>query len=422
MEITILAIGSRGDVQPLVALGLGLQAAGHKVCVATHATFERVVRNSGLGFFLLQANPKEILEGEAGQAAMEGGSNPLRSLQDFARMINPAILQTGADCWAACQEADVILYSPLGFYGAPDIAEKLDIPAIGAYLQPIHRTRAFPSYAVPNLRHLGGIINRLTYLLTDVLFWLPYRSAVNQFRQEQLNLPPISRWVNYARRWQQHMPVIYGFSPNVVSKPPDWGDHIEITGYWFVDKPADWQPPPDLVDFLAAGPSPVYIGFGSMSSRKPEQTTGIALKALARTEQRGLLATGWGGLAQADLPHNVFKIEAVPHDWLFPQMAAVVHHGGAGTTAAGLRAGVPTITVPHFTDQPFWGRRVADLGVGPQPIPRKQLSVERLAEAIEEAVSNKEMQRRVAALGERIRDEDGVARAVEAISLFLSHR
>lgn len=420
MEIVILAIGSRGDVQPLVALGLGLQAAGHQVCVATHATFETMVRNSGLRFSLLQVNPKELMEGEAGQAAMEGGGNPLSSLQDFARMIKPAILQTGADCWAACQGADLILYSPLGFYGAPDIAEKLNIPAIGAWLQPDHRTSAFPSYALPRMRNLGGFANRLTYLLTDALLWLPFRSAVNQVRQEKLDLPPISPWVNYRRRWQQHMPVIYGFSPLVVPKPSDWGDHIEITGYWFLDKRADWQPPPDMVDFLEAGPAPVYIGFGSMSSRSPDETTDIALKALGRIKQRGLFVTGWGGLGAIDLPSSAFMVESVPHDWLFPKMAAVVHHGGAGTTAAGLLAGVPSVIVPHFTDQLFWARRVSELGVGPQSIPRNQLSVARLADALQEAVSSSVMRRRVTVLGERIRHEDGVACAVEAIHNFVA--
>ncbi len=227
--------------------------------------------------------------------------------------------------------------------------------------------------------------------------------------------------MNYLKQlYKQQKPAIYGISPNVLPKPPDWGDNIEITGYWFLDTPADWQPPKDLVDFLLAGPPPVYVGFGSMSIRNPEETTEIVIQALSRTKQRGLLATGWGGLKLADLPDNVFKIDSVPHDWLFSQMAAVIHHGGAGTTAAGLRAGIPTITVPFFVDQPFWGKRVAELGVGPQPIPRKQLSVERLAAAITTVVSDKELQRRVAVLGERIRTEDGVAKAVEVIQHHLS--
>ena len=217
---------------------------------------------------------------------MEGGGNPLRSLLDFGRMVSTAYSQVSADGWTACQEADMVIYSTMGFYVAPHIAEKLNLPAIGAYFQPVHRTRAFPSFTSPSQRHLGGILNLLTYLPADTIFWLPYRSAVNQFRQ-QLNLPPIPPWVNATRKWARDNPVIYGFSPNVVPRPPDWGDHIKITGYWFLDSEAGWQPPTDLADFLAAGPPPVFVGFGSISTSKPEETTELVLRALSRTGNAG---------------------------------------------------------------------------------------------------------------------------------------
>ncbi len=421
MRISIIALGSQGDVQPLVSLGLGLQVSGHQIQIVTHPLFERMARDVGLEFSPVHMNPREVIESEAGQKSL-ARRNPIRGFQDFAQMVSPFILQAGSDCLMVSQETDAILYSPLGSYVAPHIAERLDIPAIGAYQQPIHETSAFPSFGSPTQRNLGSVVNRLTYQINRVMFWLPYRSVVNQFRQECLNLPPIPRSVNYSKYWGQNMPVVYGFSPSVVPKPSDWGDHIEVTGYWFLDRPADWQPPADLVDFLVAGPPPVYIGFGSMSTRKPEERTDLVLQALARTKQRGVLATGWGGLGQAELPEDVFKIKSVPHDWLLPQMAAVVHHGGAGTTAAGLRAGIPSIVIPFWIDQPFWGRRVSDLRVGPEPISRKKLSVERLTTAIQIAVSDKEMRRRAVALGEHIRAEDGVARAVEAINRFICQR
>lgn len=176
-----------------------------------------------------------------------------------------------------------------------------------------------------------------------------------------------------------------------------------------------------LAAFLEAGPPPVYIGFGSMVSSRPQETAELALQALARAGQRGVLASGWGGLHREALPEEVFLLDAAPHSWLFPRMAAVVHHGGAGTTAAGLRAGVPSILTPFFGDQPFWGRQVHKLGVGPQPIPQRQLSAANLAAAIQQAVTDTEMQQRAADLGRRIRAEDGVARAVEVLQrLFLS--
>jgi sterol 3beta-glucosyltransferase len=206
----------------------------------------------------------------------------------------------------------------------------------------------------------------------------------------------------------------------VVPKPPDWGDNLNITGYWFLDESASWQPPQQLADFLAAGPPPVYIGFGSMSDRKPEETTNLVLRALAQSKQRGILATGWGGLGQQDLPGEVFKIDRAPHDWLFPRVAAAVHHGGAGTTAASLRAGIPCVIIPHFMDQPYWGQRVVDLGVGPQFIPRDQLTEERLTSAILEALGNQSMRQSAVTLGDQIRAEDGVGQAVKVLDRYLS--
>jgi sterol 3beta-glucosyltransferase len=188
-----------------------------------------------------------------------------------------------------------------------------------------------------------------------------------------------------------------------------------VTGYWFLDPAEDWMPAPALVDFLAAGPPPVYVGFGSMSSRKPEETTALILGALARTGQRGIIHAGWGGMQRADLPDSVLMIDGVPFSWLFPRVAVVVHHGGAGTTSAGLRAGVPAVVVPFFGDQPYWGQRVADLGVGPAPIPRKKLTAERLAQAIQVAVTDHAMRQRAAELGTKIRAEDGVACAVAVV-------
>jgi len=420
MNITMLAIGSRGDVQPLVALGLGLQSAGHVVQVATHTEFDNFVQSRGLPFFPLQMDSRECLASEVGQDSMEEGTSPMRSLLDFARMVNTALEQLSIDTLAACQATDMIIYSPLGSFVAPHVAEKVKVPTIAAILAPMHRTRAFPSYGAPTTRNLGGLLNLLSYYPAEALVWLPYRSTVNKIRQELLNLPPIPWWVNYARQWEKQSKAICGFSPTVVPKPADWGKHVDITGYWFLDGEVDWEPSTQLADFLAAGTPPVYIGFGSMSTRDPEHKTEIALQALSRSGQRGLLVTGWGGLRAAELPDHVLQIEAAPHDWLLPRMGAVVHHGGAGTTAAGLRAGKPTIIIPHFIDQPFWGKRVLDLGVGPPPIPQQKLSVDRLAEAISLAMNDEGMQQRAADLGDQISTEDGIGRAVEVINGHIS--
>jgi UDP:flavonoid glycosyltransferase YjiC (YdhE family) len=296
------------------------------------------------------------------------------------------------------------------------IAEKLGIPAYPAYLQHVHTTAVYPSAMMPAAPWLGGVYNRLTYALGGELFWWAMRPIISAWRQERLGLPALPRRSQFAAWIREPKPCFYGFSPTVVPRPPEWGDHIHITGYWFLPAPASWQPPAGLADFLAAGPPPVFVGFGSMTGRNPEQMAELVLAALARSRQRGLLLTGWGGLKPGDLPGDVYAIEAAPFDWLFPRVAAVVHHGGAGTTGAGLAAGKPSIVVPFFADQHFWAWRVAALGAGPRPIPRRQLSAERLAAAITEVTTSPAIQARAAALGERIRAEDGVGTVVRLAS------
>jgi UDP:flavonoid glycosyltransferase YjiC (YdhE family) len=209
--------------------------------------------------------------------------------------------------------------------------------------------------------------------------------------------------------------VLYGFSHAVIPPAADWGANVHVTGYWFLDRSESWTPPPALADFLAAGPPPVYLGFGSMSTQKPRETADLVLAALSKAGQRGIILSGWGGMTASDLPGTVFPLASAPFTWLFPRMAAVAHHGGAGTTAQGLRAGVPSIVIPFFGDQPFWGARVRALGAGPAPIPRKKLTVERLAEAIEQAVSDQGMRAKAAAIGAKIRAEDGVACAAQIV-------
>ncbi|MBM3121917.1 MAG: glycosyltransferase family 1 protein, partial [Chloroflexi bacterium] len=195
---------------------------------------------------------------------------------------------------------------------------------------------------------------------------------------------------------------------------------IHVTGYWFLDPSEGWRPAADLLDFLNGGPPPVYIGFGSMVHRRPEEVAALVCDALQRSGLRAVWSAGWGGLASTRLPNSVFMTGSIPHAWLFPRMAAVVHHGGVGTTAAGLRAGVPSIAIPYFGDQPFWGRRIAELGVGPKPIPRSRLTADRLALALQSATTDTGMQARAARLGEAIRAEDGIGNAVRVIEESLA--
>lgn len=417
MRLTVIAAGSRGDVQPLLALAAGLQAAGHAVRVATHPEFETPAREQGLDFFRLNSSPSQLMQSPAMRAAMGGNRNPVVMARGILKTIEPQFAQGLAEIRDACigTNADALLVSMLGFLGGCHVAEKLGIPCYEAYVLPVTPTRAFPSPILGTAANFGGLGNRLSWMAMGTMSSLLITPLMNRARRAVLDLPPVSFARLMREREARHMPVLYGFSRHVLPKPPDWAPWHHVTGYWFLKRPGHWQPPPALVDFLESGPPPVYVGFGSMTGRDPERIASITLEALARAGQRGVLATGWGGLRLGDLPRDVFTIDAVPHDWLLPHMAAVVHHGGSGTTAAGLRAGAPSILVPFGGDQYLWGRRVHALGVGPAPIVRPALTAERLAAGLRRATGDAEMRARAAALGECLRAEDGVARAVAVL-------
>jgi UDP:flavonoid glycosyltransferase YjiC (YdhE family) len=318
-----------------------------------------------------------------------------------------------AECGlAAAQGMDIVLAGMGGLYIGLAIAEKLNLSLLQAYVVPFTPTQDFSSVLAPKL---PASLNRLSHHLTRQLMWQGFRSADTLARKKVLGIPPAPISGPYNSKPAHGMPILYGFSPSVIPAPSDWNESAHITGYWFVEEADDWQPPSALVDFLQSGSPPVYIGFGSMSNRKPEQTADLVIQALERINQRAILLTGWGGLQRANIPDSIFMIDSVPHSWLFPRVSAVVHHGGASTTAAGYKAGVPSVVVPFFGDQPFWGRRIQELGVGPAPIPRRKLTVDRLAQAILETVTNTTMRQRAAELGSKIQAEDGIANAVEVI-------
>ena len=420
MRIAIIASGSRGDVQPFLPLGRGLRQAGYDVRLVTNENFESLVRAYGLDFWPLSGNVQAVVESPEMQARLETGSF-LAVMRYAQQALQMATLRWMEEGLAAARGADLLMAGLGGLFVALALAEKLDRPLVQAHYCPFTPTAAFPGALVPpGVARLGGLANRLSHHLTRQLLWQQARAADASARRQVLGAPSAPFWGPFRSPALAHGPVLYGFSPAVISRPADWPANLHITGYWFTDNAAElnWAPPPAIQSFLNSGPPPVYIGFGSMSARRPEETARLILRALEAAGLRAILASGWGGLRLKHLPDSVLLVDSVPHDWLFQHVAAVAHHGGAGTTAAGLRAGVPSVVIPFFADQPFWGRRVEELGVGPRPIPRQQLTSERLAQALRQATEDALMRRRAAELGARIRAEDGVAQAVAAVRAF----
>ncbi|MBZ0293487.1 MAG: glycosyltransferase [Anaerolineae bacterium] len=410
MRVLITTFGTRGDIQPFIALGKGLKAAGYETAICTSEGFKSFVEEHEVPYLFMDNELLRLSQAALGENHGEG------STLSVIRKMVPAMRHSMDDEWKAALafQPDLIIYHPkcLGSY---HVAEKLQIPAMMALPLPFYTpTRAFPVPFFSGL-HLGGAVNYLSYKFM-ALSSAMYGGTVNDFRAKTLGLAPISRFADLLVRSDgSPVPVLYAYSAHILPIPDDFPAHVYVTGYWFLDHSNGWQPKAELVQFLQAGPPPVYIGFGSMGHRKGEQRTRIILDAVEKSGMRGLLASGWGGLKASDLPDKVYMLESVPHDWLFPQVAAVVHHGGAGTTAAGLRAGKPSIICPFIADQPFWGRLIDQRGVGPKPIPQSQLTGGRLADAITAAVNDEAMQHRAAELGQTIRAEDGIAHALEVI-------
>ena len=407
MHITILALGSRGDVQPYANLGDGLQKAGHRVRLVTFGTFAALAAEYDLDFHPIQGDARALVAG--------AGSDMLALVRSFGALAEGYARDLSDP---RLGETDLILNQlPGGLYGY-DLAERYRVPLVLGSVIPLARTRAFPLMGFPHSPIRLPGYNRATYWIGEQMTWQMFRSVINRWRMETLHLRSLPLGGYFDQLGSQRIPILNGFSPSVVPPPPDWGEYVHTTGSWFPPE-EHWQPPTALQRFLEAGSPPVFIGFGSMPLKNPRHTTGILLEALARSGQRGILHTGWGGIGAQALPDRVLKIDSAPYGWLFPRMAMVIHHGGSGTTAFGLRAGVPCGVVSFLFDQHFWGERISALGAGPRPIRFSQLSPAALAKMILSGVSSGTMRQGAAAVGRRLRAEDGIANAVRVIDEIL---
>jgi sterol 3beta-glucosyltransferase len=408
MRATILAPGSRGDVQPYVALGQALSAIGHRATIVTTLDHEALVRSHGLEVVTLPLDVSVELARVETNRAVEGGGvlASFRAFADIARRSSRALAEIGLE---AARDADVVV---TGFSAAvlgEAIATKLGRPLIQAYNVPVTASGSLPGALFPGL-DLGPLSRWLGHALTRTALWQTARTSASEAAVEVLGVPRIPL-LPTSRVGLVPGPLVYGLSEVLVPRPRDWPAEIEVTGAWLVEEPSTFEPPPELERFLAAGPPPVCVGFGSMSTEKPRDVSALVVEAARAARTRLVLLSGWAGLEAEQVSDEVLTIRAAPHGWLYPRCRAVVHHGGAGTTAAALSAGVPAIVAPFHGDQPFWASRVHTLGLGPRPIPRTSLTAARLSAALREASSDEAMRARAAASGARARSERGAQRA-----------
>lgn len=414
-NITLLTIGSRGDVQPYMALGKGLVKEGHNVTIATHGEFGDWIKKSGFNFKEIAGNPAELMSFMVTHNAMS-----VSFLKEAQKRFKSWIAHLLTTSWEACQGSDILIESPSAMAGI-HIAEALGIPYFRAFTMPWTRTRAYPhAFFVPDQKK-GGTYNYLTHVLFENVFWKGISGQVNKWRVKELDLPK----TNLYRLQQTRVPFLYNVSPTVLPPAVDFPDWVKVTGYWFLDEGSgDYKPPEDLVKFMsdaaADGKKIVYIGFGSIVVKDAKSLTKAVVGAVQRAGVRCILNKGWSDRLddkgkdkiEVKLPPEVYNSGAIPHDWLFPRIDAAVHHGGSGTTGASLRAGIPTIIKPFFGDQFFYATRVEDLGAG---IGLKKLTVKSLGNALVTATEDLKIIEKAKRVSEQIKHEHGVLSAIEAI-------
>ncbi|MGW4946155.1 glycosyltransferase [Actinoplanes sp. NPDC004185] len=398
MRVLIVTAGSRGDVAPFTGLGVRLRQAGHQVALAAHDRFAGLVRESGLEHRSLPGDPVELVRARTAAPSPEAAQSVFAAFLDE---LGEGVLS------AAGAGTDVLLTA---FGPAPLsrlVAAGLGIPSAGVYLAPGVPTGEFPPPGGPaagdrtaadNVAAGREVLARTETLYADVLRRLRAR----------LDLPAVAG-AGPPDDW----PIFHGFSPAVVPRPADWPAAVQVTGYWWPARAGQWQPSDLLTSFLEAGPPPVFVGFGSMTPDH-ERLHDIVAAAVGRAGVRAVVQSGWAGLGPAG--DDILVVDDLPHDWLFPRTAAVVHHAGAGTTAAGLRAGVPAVPVPILVDQPFWADRLHRLGVAPQPLPLGELTAGTLADALRSCLARPAYRERATELARRIRAEDGAAAVISFVT------
>ncbi|OQE69651.1 hypothetical protein PENNAL_c0130G04309 [Penicillium nalgiovense] len=418
MNVVIQIVGSRGDVQPFIALGTRIMASGHRVRIATHGVFEQFVRKAGLEFFPIGGNPEELMSFMVKNPGIIPKMSTLVSgeIGQKRRMI-AEILQ---GCWRSCLEPDpntkapfvanAIIANPPSFAHI-HCAEALGVPLHIMFTMPWSPTRQFP-HPLANIIGSGAhasVNNFMSYSMVEILTWSGLADIINEWRARTLNLEQLSPRTAAGMMEALRIPHTYCWSPALIKKPSDWPYYIDVCGFFFRQEPS-YIPQPDIAHFMSIGTTPIYIGFGSIVMENAEKMTSVIQSACQRLGVRAIVSKGWSQLGKNCNSSDIMFIDDCPHEWLFKHVAAVVHHGGAGTTACGLLNGCPTAIIPFFGDQPFWATMVSAAGAGPPPIDIKTLTAESLAEGIKFCLTS-DARRAASSIAALMRSEEGVENA-----------
>lgn len=419
-RITILALGTRGDVQALVALGVGLQSTGHDVTIAADSQFENLVIDNNLKFIPIQTNIKKFVHEMTQDLSQQGvKNNSSKPFLNTLKKMKPFFSTLAKEYWEACLNAEVVMPQGITAILAYSMLEKLEHPplVIPANVNPLHHTNSFPSLLSPIQKNFSKTFNKISWWYKDFLTYF-YIKPLNQWRKNYLNLPPYK--IKPRDIW------LYGISPTVLPKPNDWDETLHLTGFWRLKPSGNWQPSLELDNFLKSGPPPFCItlgsifGYGKFSNK--EKIVEIILESLNKTKQRAILISSADEFTSIQPSKDIFISNEVNFDWLFPKLTAIIDHAGIGTSSAALIAGIPSICVPIVADQFFWAHRMHEIGASTKPIPLKRLSTDLLTKAINEVIDYPYIREKVLAIKKRMQKEDGVATAVELINNYIKYK
>lgn len=408
MRVVTIIIGTRGDIQPQVALSRGLIEKGHEACIVAPKNYSDFVTGYGVEFFPLSCDFKGLIDSDLGKKVMTTGS--MGDFISFEKMREKEFENSGHEALEACKGADFIIYTTI-FPGGKSIAEKLNIPCAEAILQPMSATGEFPPLLFETKGQNSRFKNKLLHRLADTFGYLYEISEDNKLRK-RIGMKPCNIFNGNSSEVQ----ILYAFSEYFLKRPSDWGNNLHVTGFWMLEDNSGWRPSEDLQNFLNAGKKPIYIGFGSTISDNPQKDLETIGRALDLSGERGIVISGWQNFGDnAILPKNIYLMKGAPFDKLFPLVTAAVHAGGAGTFSAAIKAGIPSVIVPHTPEQRFWGACACNDNIAVKAIPFKELTAEKLAGAIKTVLEDDSISRSVKAMSEKAAREDGVKNAVSII-------
>lgn len=410
-QISLLTYGSRGDVEPFIALGVGLQRSGHTVKLAAPAKFASLAAQHNIGFAPIEGDPDELAHAFASHAGMSW----LRMITGMMKHVLPIAKKAYAVLEETTRDADLIVHSFLMTDAGHTLAKIRKVPDFSAQFFPMFlKTSAFPAVALPDLP-FGNVYRRMTHNLNNFVFRRGARFLYQCLRSTDRTLPVLAPWL-FSGPVANRTPVFFAYSPHILPMPVDWPSNAHITGYWALPLPSGWVPKPELEAFLRSGPPPVYFSTGSMRSDRTGEMVDMVIKSTRKLGQRLLLCLPPGTDNPDPNGTDVLIIEEVPHSWLFPQMRFILHHGGAGTTGAAAASGIPSTAIPHSADQSFWARRIVQLGLGPGSPPAHKLTQEKMFSMIRDATSNPGYRHQASMIAAKLQSEDGVAAAVDLIN------